>query len=62
MRHVRQEVRVRHHDEAPPCHPHRGEALQLQGLREAVHPEGKPQGKSEHTGMTVYLSNLKLKI
>ncbi len=45
VRDVRQEVRVRDHHEAPPRHPHRGETLQLQGLRQAVHAEGKPQGK-----------------
>ena len=35
------------HDEETPCHPHRGEALQLQGLWEAVHTKGEPEGKSE---------------
>ncbi len=45
VRDVREEVRVRDHDEAPPGHPHRGETLQLQGLRQAVHAEGKPQGE-----------------
>ena len=45
VRHVREEVCVRDHDEAPPGHAHRREALQLQGLRQAVHPEGEPQGE-----------------
>lgn len=41
VRDVREEVRLRDHDEAPPRHTHRGEALLLQGLWQAVHTERK---------------------
>ena len=38
---------MRDHDEETPRDPHRGEALQLQGLWQAVHTKGEPTGKSE---------------
>ena len=43
---MREKVRLCDHDEETPRDSHGGEALQLQGLWEAVHTKGEPTGKS----------------
>ena len=45
VRRVRKAVRVRDHHEAPPGDAHRRKTVLLQGLRKAIHAEGKSQGK-----------------